>query len=279
MAFAFCTCVEIGRRCVESLVREGNLPALLITLADGQAEGKSGRVRLDDIAEEHGIPLARITDVNEPAVIEALREHRVEWLFVVGWSQIVRRELLHAGLAGLVGAHPTPLPRGRGRAPIPWTIIKGLERTAVTFFLIDEGVDSGPIIEQRPVEVAPDETSGTLYEKVARTHAAMVNDVLGRLDEGVESFRPQAHEDATYWPRRGPEDGRLVPSMTVAEADRLIRACTRPYPGAFVDRPEGRLVVWRGEPAPAGDPGAGDDPVLDFADGRIVAREWTALPA
>ena len=118
---------------------------LLITLKDNKAVDKSGRIYLDEIALKHDVPLLKIKDVNDKEVIEALIKHDIDWLFIIGWSQIARSDLLNTPKKGCIGMHPTLLPVGRGRAAIPWTIIKGLDKTGVTMFKLDEGVDTGDI--------------------------------------------------------------------------------------------------------------------------------------
>jgi methionyl-tRNA formyltransferase len=84
--------------------------------------------------------------------------------------------------------------------------------------------------------------------------------------------RPQDERGATFWEGRTPEDGRLMPAMSVVEVDRLVRAATRPYPGAFLDTGEGRLRIWAGEPAAGASAGGGLR--LPFADGDFIALDY-----
>ena len=78
---------------------------------------KSGRIYLDDIAYEHNIPLLKVNNINDPEVIKALKDYEIDWLFIIGWSQV--QEVLKAPKKGCIGMHPTLLPVGRGRAAIP----------------------------------------------------------------------------------------------------------------------------------------------------------------
>jgi methionyl-tRNA formyltransferase len=142
--------------------------------------------------------------------------------------------------------HPTLLPQGRGRASIPWAIIKGLSRTGVTLFKLEEGVDTGPILKQRVLEIAGDETATSLYQRVAETHRALIGDIWNDLSADEVSFQPQDEKKASEWPARTHEDGRIHPNMSMTEVDRLVRGTTRPYPGAFIDMDGVRLRVWKG---------------------------------
>ena len=146
MKIAFTTCVQLGRSCIEEILRIGGKLDLLITLKDDRARAKSGRIYLDDIAQKENIPLLKIGNINEPCVLEALAAHGIDWLFIIGWSQIAGPDLLAAPKCGCIGMHPTLLPLGRGRAAIPWAILKGLPQTGVTMFKLDAGVDTGPIL-------------------------------------------------------------------------------------------------------------------------------------
>lgn len=256
MRFGFVSCVELGRACMEEIYRKGGRLDLVVTLPDDRAVNKSGRVWLDDFCTRHKVDLVKSPNVNDDQVIQVVREHEIDWLFIVGWSQIARPHLLSAPKRGVLGMHPTLLPAGRGRAAIPWAILKNLPETGVTLFQLDEGVDTGPIISQVRLTIARDETATSLYERVEAAHRTLMGEVWDDLTSDRVVPVPQDDSLATEWPGRRPEDGVIQPTMTVAEVDRLVRAVTRPYPGAFwllrqeEQGEQGRVRVWRGTPNP-----------------------------
>ena len=274
MRFGFVTCVQIGLSCMDEIYREGGKLDLAITLPDDVARDKSGRVYLDTFCNKRKIHLIKTPNVNNNEVIEAALD--LDWLFIIGWSQIARERLLDAPKCGVLGIHPTLLPVGRGRAAIPWAILKGLDETGVTLFKLDTGVDTGPIVAQRRIELASDETASGLYEKVNDEHRALIRDAWPRLASGEVEFSPQDDSAATVWPGRKPEDGEILRSMTVYEVDRLVRAVTRPYPGAFLDQRGHRLRVWAGAPGMSG-----SGVRIDCADGVFTATDTTveSIPA
>jgi len=278
MRYGFVTCVRLGRACVEEILGSGIRIQALVTLRDDLAQGKSGRVYLDDLAEQYQIPLCKVTNINEPAAIRCLRDADLDWLFIVGWSQIAGREVLASARNGVLGMHPTLLPVGRGRASIPWAILKGLSRTGVSLFRLAEGVDTGPVLAQEVVEIDADETAGTLYEKAVTAHLSLLRSVMPELEAGSVEERPQDDAKATVWPGRRPEDGEILPqSMTMDHVDRLVRATTRPYPGAFVRQPDGStLRVWSGAPSTV--PSEGID--LRLADGwyTVLSHDVDGVP-
>lgn len=244
MKTAFVTCVQIGLSCIEEIYRIGGNLDLLITLKDEKAKNKSGRIYLDDIASEHNTSLLKINNINDEEVIDALKENEIDWLFIIGWSQIARKEILETPNKGCIGMHPTLLPTGRGRAAIPWAIIKGLDQTGVTMFKLDEGVDTGDIIGQGIINIDKNTTATDLYKKVDETHIKLMNKYWNEILNDSLILTKQVQANATTWPGRKPEDGELFDSMTMDEADKLIRAVTHPYPGTFY-KDKGQIIrIW-----------------------------------
>ncbi len=244
MKFAFVTCVQLGLSCIEKIYEIGGKLDLLITLKDNKAKNKSGRVYLDDFSNLHNIDLVKINHVNDDEVIEILKEKEIDWLFIIGWSQIANERLLNAPIKGAIGMHPTLLPEGRGRAAIPWAIIKGLKKTGVTMFKLDSGVDTGQIMGSFEIPLSDDTTASILYDKVNDAHRFLIEKVWDDLVEDRIQMIVQSEQDASYWEGRKPEDGELSKNMTMQEADRLTRATTHPYPGAFFIQNGYKVIVW-----------------------------------
>ena len=231
---------------MEAIYEQGGVLDVVLTLKDETGTRKSGRIHVDEFCARHDIDLLKVKSVNDDEVVDAVRKHRLDWLFIIGWSQIARRPILEAPRSGVIGMHPTLLPEGRGRAAIPWAILNGLQETGVTMFKLDEGVDTGPIVAQQKVAIARDETATTLYKKVVLAHDRLIRDVWSELVADRIVLRPQDSSLASEWPARRPEDGMIQPQMDVACAERLIRATTHPYPGAFWKETGDVLRIWRG---------------------------------
>jgi methionyl-tRNA formyltransferase len=273
MRFGFVTCVQLGLACMEEIYAAGGRLDLALSLRDDKATKKSGRIYLDEFCDRHGIPLVKIRHINDPEAEAAIRAGQLDWLFIIGWSQIAGVGVLRAPRRGALGIHPTLLPEGRGRAAIPWAILKNLRRTGVTLFRLETGVDTGPVAAQVEIPIAPDETATSLYQRVSDAHRTLLREALPGLTSGTVRFTPQDESRATYWPARTPEDGRILPTMSVAEVDRLVRAATRPYPGAFIEQGGVTTRIWRGRIA-AGDPASPAVMRLVLADGAFDALEW-----
>ena len=267
MRMAFATCVTLGRSCIEEVLRIGGGFELLITLKDEKARRKSGRAYLDDIAKKHEIPLLKIDNINDVSVIEALKEYQIDWLFIIGWSQIARKQVLDAPEYGCIGMHPTLLPEGRGRAAIPWAILKGLKKTGVTMFKLDEGVDTGDIIAQYEINLHDKITATELYAKVNQAHVDWISEHWKNIVDNTIVLKCQDDSRATVWPGRKPEDGEVFSWMTMEEADRLVRAVTHPYPGAFYQDDDGLIRIWSAEISPEGGP-------IKLKDGYLIPVDY-----
>lgn len=246
MKFAFVTCVQIGLSCMEAIYEIGEQLDLIISIPDEKAKKKSGRIYVDDFANKNKIPLVKTNHINDEKAIKAIKDFEIDWLFIIGWSQIASKDVINAPHLGAIGAHPTLLPEGRGRAAIPWAIIKGLDKTGVTFFKMDEGVDTGLILGQEIVPITPKETASTLYTKVNDAHEILIKKLFVALKENQLVGENQDESKATYWEGRKPKDGELHSNMHLLEVDRLVRATTKPYPGAFICIENKKIIIWAG---------------------------------
>lgn len=246
MKFGFVTCVEIGLSCMRAIYEIGGDLELIISLPDEKAKKKSGRIYVDDFASKNNIPVLKTNHINDTIAIQTIKEKKIDWLFIIGWSQIASEEVITAPNIGVIGAHPTLLPIGRGRAAIPWAIIKGLDKTGVSFFKMDKGVDTGLILGQEIVPISKEETATTLYNKINVAHEIFIKKLFIDLKSNKVKGYKQEESKATYWEGRKPKDGEINKNMTIEEADRLVRATTSPYPGAFIIIENKKIIIWKG---------------------------------
>lgn len=246
--------------------------AAVLTLPRDLAHRHSDFVDLEPDAVSSGAPVLTTSDCNTPDIINQLKQIDFDYAFVIGWSQICGSAFRAAAGGRVIGYHPAPLPRLRGRAVIPWSILLDEKITASSLFWIDDGVDSGPIIGQRYFHIAPDETAGTLYARHLEALADLLDESLPLLASGAEPRSPQDDRFATWAAKRGQADGLIDWTRPARDVLRLIRAVGRPYPGAFTFRSKHRLTVWSAQLWPNarlhhGDPG---QVVATGADGIAV---------
>lgn len=245
LRIVFVGCVEFSRHCLLEVLQCGGDVAAVMTLSPEGAGRHADYVDLGEVAVSHAIPVHRVANINDPNAIEQVRAYRPELLFVWGWSQIVQKPLLDVPTMGCIGVHPALLPVNRGRHPLIWAIALGLRETGLTFFWMDEAVDSGPILAQRQIEIGPREDAGSLYEKMKGAASDMIPEFLARLITGTAERRGQDHSRANVWRKRYQGDGRIDFRMSAAAIDRLVRALTRPYPGAHLELDGRAMKVWQ----------------------------------
>ena len=231
---------------LDALIRHGANVAGVLQLSGERAQTVTGFTPLDAIADQAGIPCATFLNINDPEIVVQTRDWQPDLMFVVGLSQLVRDEMLAIPKLGCIGFHPTFLPSGRGRAPLAWlTLDNG--PGAASFFLIDQGIDSGPIFEQEPYEVTPEDDAGDVLRRMETAIVVALDRWLPRLIAGEWNPRPQDEFLATYNCKRGPEDGLIDWHRPALEIHALIRAATRPHPGAYCWSRDRRLIIWKAE--------------------------------
>ena len=274
MKIGFVTCVQLGLSCMNALYKAGGRLEFAMTLPDDKALSKSGRVSIDDFCSLRNIPLLKSSHVNNQEVVDRLRLAELDWLFIIGWSQIASPDVLNAPRHGVLGMHPTLLPEGRGRASIPWAILKDLDKTGVTLFKMDQGVDTGPIASQIEIPLSSSTTATQLYESVDAAHVQLMLKTIPLILDGRLELTLQDDSMASEWSGRKPEDGQINLSGSVNEAEKLVRAITRPYPGAFCYLDDKKYIIWSARVLKVGEFKDPSGIYLEFDDGVLVLLDY-----
>lgn len=218
--------------------------AALVTLPPDLAGRHSDFADMSAETARAGCPVIHAANSNAPEILEQIAALRPDYTFVIGWSQICGAAFRAAAGGNVIGYHPAPLPRLRGRAVIPWTILLDEKITASSLFWIDNGVDSGPLLGQRYFHLAPDETAESLYARHMQALKALLDEMLPLLAQGNAPRIIQDERFATWATKRTPADGEIDWNRPAAEIDRLIRAVGRPYPGALTYSGSAQLTIW-----------------------------------
>jgi methionyl-tRNA formyltransferase len=194
-----------------------------------------------------GIALRQPEKIKTEAFTRELAALAPDVLVVVAFGRILPRALLDLPRLGAVNIHGSLLPRYRGAAPIQWAVINGEALTGVTAMLMDEGLDTGPILCSREVPIRPDDTSATLHDRLSVAGAGLLIEALEGLATG--SLTPVAQDDrlATYAPMLSKKDGRIPWQKPAREVACFIRGMT-PWPGAFTFHGDRRLKIFRAQP-------------------------------
>ncbi len=223
-------------------------------------------------ARELGLPVEQPKKLKSGRFPELFRELAPEAAVVVAYGRLIPSELLGVPAHGFVNLHPSLLPRHRGPSPIQWTLVCGDRVTGVTTMLIDEGMDTGPILLQRRVEVLEGETAEELGRRLAEMGAELVVETLDRLEEGRLEPVPQPEDGATVTPMIRRSFGRVDWSLPAEQIVNRLRGFT-PWPGLFSTLRGGRVKLHALEvvtPSPAGDEAPGT--VLEASPEGMVVR-------
>ncbi|NJO37904.1 MAG: methionyl-tRNA formyltransferase [Rhizobiales bacterium] len=241
--------VESSEVALRTMTAAGWKPDLVVTLPPERQGRHSDFVDLSEDAGRLDIPICHSANINDEGTLQRLEALAPDYIFVIGWSQICGPRFLEVAARGTIGYHPAPLPQMRGRAVIPWTILKRETRSGSTLFWIDAGMDTGPILAQHLFDLGSDETAASLYRKHMQALAAMLPEALDALLLTSPPKRAQDHARATYCARRRPADGLIDWQKPADDVLLLIRAVGTPYPGAFTSYRDSKLTVFDARPA------------------------------
>lgn len=237
--------VETTRIAFDALTRHADWTVgAVVTLAPEHSARHSDFVDIGHAARDQGCPVIAVDNINRDDALDAMSGIDPDYVFVMGWSQICGPRFLHLFADRVIGYHPAALPRLRGRAAIPWTILQREPITAGTLFWIDPGTDTGAILDQQFFHVTPLETAASLYAKHMEALAAMLDRTLGDLARGKVRRSVQDEACATWAARRTPMDGMIDWHLPAPDITRLVRATGRPYPGAFTRLNGVQLHIW-----------------------------------
>ena len=232
--------------CLKYLIEKNCAIHTLITLPSGYSKNVSDYYDLHEFCNTNGINVIDTTNVNSAETIKQIKDIEPDYLFTLGWSQIFREELITCFSKFIVGTHPTKLPHGRGRAPLPWTILEDLKKSALSFFKIDTGVDTGNLIFQREFDIPSNSYVKDLYDTVARELGYGFYEIYESITQNKAlSLTAQSEENVTVRAKRTPSDGFLDFNKSIVETERLIRAVSEPYPGAYCYYKDEKITFWR----------------------------------
>ena len=238
---------EMGAMGLETLLALCAEVPLVVTHPDDAGE-KAWFRSVGAIAQRAGIPVFRSRGARAPGLFEAVRDAKPEFLFSFYYRRLIPEEILRLAPRGAWNLHGSLLPAFRGRAPVNWAILQGATETGVTLHVMDAQIDHGDIVAQERVAIAPRETALTLSRKLVDAGRVLLEGTLPRLARDTVVLTPQDHAVATIFGGRKPEDGRIDWRRSAVEIDRLVRAVTDPWPGAFAFLGPRRLILWEAFP-------------------------------
>jgi methionyl-tRNA formyltransferase len=251
MSIVFIGTPQFAVPSLRRLVEEGYTLSAAVT-QPARPAGRGRRLRpppVEVAARELGIPVLQPASLRDDEAVAQIAALKPRVMVAVAYGQILRRRILDIPERGVLNVHPSLLPRWRGASPIPAAIIAGDAETGVTIILMDEGMDSGPILSQARVPIGPEDTTGSLTATLAGLSADLLIDTLPRWLNAEIVPQPQEESLATRAPLLRKEDGRIDWTLPAEDIWRRVRAYN-PWPGAHTYL-DGELVhIWRAWPVP-----------------------------
>lgn len=230
---------------LEAIIEAGHEVALVVTQPD-KPKGRGKTMQYTPVKEcafSHGIEVFQPVKIRETANIEYLRKFNADIIIVVAFGQILSKSILDMPRYGCINVHASLLPKYRGAAPIQWAVINGDEFTGVTTMRMDEGVDTGDMIAKSTVRLAPDETGGSLFDKLSAEGARLCVETMKMIEDGIAEYTPQNSEEATHTSMISKELGFIDWTKPAVEIERLIRGLN-PWPSAYTHLNGKTFKVW-----------------------------------
>jgi methionyl-tRNA formyltransferase len=195
-------------------------------------------------AADLGVPVLQPSTLEAADVQAGLRALAPDALVVAAYGLILPQAVLDIPRLGAINIHASLLPRWRGAAPIQRALLAGDAETGVSIMRMDAGLDTGPVLLAEPLPILPDDTAGTLHDRLAALGARLVVAALDRLARGALEATPQPAAGATYAAKLGKEEARIDWSRRAVELERMVRAFD-PFPGAATRLHGSDLKLWR----------------------------------
>lgn len=241
----FIGCVESSYAILDHMLKNHYGVSAIITME--RSDSNSDFRSLVPLADQYGIDCYCTQNVNDTKTIEFVKSKNPDIIYCFGWSRLIGHELLSLPKDGIIGFHPAALPANRGRHPLIWALALGLTKTASTFFIMDEGADTGDIISQKEIFIDVKDDARSLYDKVLQIAKLQVIEFTEQLNHNAVKRIPQKSGSGNTWRKRGKLDGQIDWRMSCDGIYNLVRALTHPYVGAHFMHRGKEVKVWKCE--------------------------------
>lgn len=244
---------------LESLIKGGHEVIAAVTQPD-KPKGRGKAVQYTPVKEkalEYEIPVYQPVKARDPEFVELLKEMDPDVIVVVAFGQLLPKAILDIPKYGCVNVHASLLPKYRGAAPIQWAVIDGEEVSGVTTMLMDEGLDTGDMLEKAEIVLDEKETGGSLFDKLSDLGGELILSTLEKMENGTIVRTPQGDSTTSYAKMLKKTMGEIDWNMEAVKIERLIRGLN-PWPSAYTSLKGKTVKIWSAEAEegqPTGNPG------------------------
>jgi methionyl-tRNA formyltransferase len=205
-----------------------------------------------DLAAARAVPLRVVGDLNDPGEAQRLASLAPDFLFSFYFRKMIPARILAIPGKGALNMHGSLLPQFRGRSPVNWAIVKGATVTGASLHYMVEKPDAGDLVDQEKVHIGPDDDALTVARRVGDAAVTVLARTWPKLKAGTAPKVPLDLAKGSYFGGRTPEDGRIDWTQNAKEIHDLVRAVSKPWPGAFTDLFGPKVTIWRTRLSPHG---------------------------
>lgn len=231
---------------LEALLKAGHEIAGVVTQPD-KPKGRGKAVLMTPVKEkalEHGLSVYQPLKARTPQFVEILKGLKPDVMVVVAFGQILTKEVLDIPPLGCVNVHASLLPKYRGAAPIQWAVIDGEKETGVTTMMMDEGIDTGDMLEKEIVPIEDEETGDSLHDKLMAAGARLIVSTLKKIQDGTIERTPQTDEETCYARMLKKDMGDVDWSLDAHAIERLVRGLNS-WPGTYTKWNGKTVKIWK----------------------------------
>lgn len=235
--------LDFSYHCMQEIIKQkGQIVGLLTKRNSNYNEDYKD---LTPLAKKYNIPVHYIKNINSDRSYNKIKELKPDIIFCFGWSRLLKERILNLPPLGVIGVHPAKLPYNRGRHPLIWALVLGLKESALTFFRMDRGADTGDILSQKKFKIDYGDNAASLYKKIKNLASKQIKNFLPKLETGNINYKKQDLTKGNVWRKRGKIDGKIDWRMTSRAVYNLVRGLTHPYVGAHCLYKNKEIKIWK----------------------------------
>ena len=272
MKILFIGTVEFSKIALQKLI-ELNAQVVAVCTKE-KSEFNSDFADLRPLCEKNKIPFKLVNDINSKDNYNWIKSLNPDIIFCFGWSNLLKKNILTLTPMGVLGFHPSKLPKNRGRHPLIWALALGLKKSASTFFFMDEGIDSGEILSQKDFDILSTDDAQILYDKFVNIALLQIEEFLPQLEKKTYQTIKQNDEVSNIWRKRAKIDGQIDFRMGSRAMYNLVRALTKPYVGAHINYKDKEIIVWKVEIIENKQYNIESGKVLDISEDKILVKTY-----
>ena len=272
MKILFIGTVEFSKIALQKLI-ELNAQVVGVCTKE-KSEFNSDFADLRPLCEKNKIPFKYANDINSKDDCQWIKSLNPDIIFCFGWSNLLKKDILTLAPMGVLGFHPSKLPKNRGRHPLIWALALGLKKSASTFFFMDEGIDSGEILSQKDFDILSTDDAQILYDKFVNIALLQIEEFLPQLEKKTYQTIKQNDEVSNIWRKRAKIDGQIDFRMGSRAIYNLVRALTKPYVGAHINYKDKEIIVWKVEIIENEQHNIESGKVLDISEDKILVKTY-----